>query len=255
MDAADDRIFNAELAKVGLVQHPDKAIRQIFLHSAGSLGILRALNRNHGVVGNFKFDPEARYLGPWLHPTGGFQFEMKRRIKAMNKIWGMWCKFWFSRAPFKMKLIFRCVIVSTVLSAIVSFAISEKQYRTVSTETIDKARKILAHRAFKKSCYEKLDFSTGDVDTVVVPLNFANDVNCIGASDMTSDVNIESSIPNVSGDVYVPMNPGTDAGNNPDKHPEKISNNSVLAIFWACTYTHRDRHHEIKLLQENRRQP
>ena len=88
MDAIDDRIFNDEFAKVGLVQNPDKAISHICLHSAGSLGILRALNRNHGIVGNFKFDPEARCLGPWLHPTGGFQFEMKRRIKAMNKILG-----------------------------------------------------------------------------------------------------------------------------------------------------------------------
>ena len=142
----------------GLTQNLDKAVRQVSLIGPGSRGINRALAVSGGVDGQFSFKPAARYLGPHLHVSSSFSGECRRRIDAANRIWWMWRTFWRSNVDFTVKkIVFRCVIVQTVLSAVVAFVLQPTHYRQMQTNIVKRMRSLLLGAATTKYTIDSSD--------------------------------------------------------------------------------------------------
>jgi hypothetical protein len=93
-------------------------------------------------------EAEARYLGPYLHTNNMFDNELARRLHTMCKLWWIWRKFFHGQAPLKVKkLIFKAIVVSSVLACVISYVLADKHYVMIQAAVSKLARRVLAGRA------------------------------------------------------------------------------------------------------------
>jgi hypothetical protein len=102
-DAKDDKLFDDAMAKVGLSQNAEKAVRQFALKGGMRSGITKMLRRSDGYINEKKFSETARYLGPHLHAVGHATPEVARRIAALQHNFMLRRCFLRSAAPFRIK--------------------------------------------------------------------------------------------------------------------------------------------------------
>ena len=139
-----------EVQSAGIDLNVDKSVIQVSLFGTGAMTRQRHIF-NSGKVGQVRVTPEARYLGPYLNTNGTASQEVPRRIRATAIAWYTLIRFWYERIdlPFKL-LVFRSVVVGTMLSGMVSFALSRSAYARLQSPIAKYARKLLRGRACVK---------------------------------------------------------------------------------------------------------
>lgn len=102
---------------------------------------------------------DARYLGPQLNDREAFTTERAIRVAKAERNWKTFYALFVSATPLRFRLlVFRCVYIMTLFSAVISFAFSDFDYRLFNSKIVSKLRVLLKGQACKKHM-----LSTGEV--------------------------------------------------------------------------------------------
>jgi hypothetical protein len=103
------------------------------------------MHDNNNMIGEKRYDAEARYLGPYIHVSNNFDNELVRRSAAMCRIFWIWRKFWPSASPYKFRvLIFRAIIISTLFSCVTAYALNARHYERMQAAVCKLLRRFYA---------------------------------------------------------------------------------------------------------------
>lgn len=140
--------LDAALATASMMQNDDKREALPCLYGKGSHAFTReAFKRQEPKVCH-----AARYLGPMLSWKGGFATERSQRIPAVRSAWHQYRAFWHRKTDTAFKrLVFRSIVVGTLLSGAISFAVSERDESIQESFLVGLCRKLLAGKACCKT--------------------------------------------------------------------------------------------------------